>query len=72
MVCLWAYALPQTSMIIYGDTGYVVAVYSPSLGGRLMLSPYFLIPLRVLQSSAIIPCPSLLPIISVTGDSFLI
>lgn len=55
-------------MIIYGDTGDVDAVYSPSLGSRLMLSLYFLIPLRVLESSAIIPCLPLIPIIDVIED----
>lgn len=70
MVCLWAYASLQISMIIYRETGVVEVVYSPSLGCRLVLSLYFLIPRRVLESSANIPCLSPLPIITDVIDFF--
>lgn len=59
-------------MIIYGETGDVKAVYLPSLGGRLMLSLYFSVPLRVLESSGNTLCLSFSPIIHVIEDFFLI
>lgn len=71
MVCLGAYASLQISMITYRETGVVEGVYSPSLGCRLMLSLYFLIPRRVLESSVNIPCLSPLPIIISVIDFFL-